>query len=55
MSRRAKLLPPHVNRARGRDGVWRYYHRYPGFPNLRLPDLADPDFWSAYTLAEARL
>jgi integrase len=48
-------LPPHVNRARGRDGVLRHYHRYPGFPNLRLPDLANPDFWSAYTVAEARL
>jgi hypothetical protein len=47
-------MPPHTNRVRGRDGVNRYYHRLPGFPNLRLPDLADPGFAAAHAAAEAR-
>jgi integrase len=55
MPRPARLLPPHVNRCLGRDGVWRYYHRYPGFPNVPLPAPTDSDFWSVYTIAEARL
>ena len=51
---RVKTMPAHTNRVRGRDGVNRYYHRLPGFPNLRLPDLADPGFAAAHAAAEAR-
>jgi integrase len=47
-------MPSHTNRVRGRDGVNRYYHRLPGFPNLRLPDLTDRGFAAAHAAAEAR-
>jgi integrase len=55
MKVRVKMMPPRVNRVRGRDGVNRYYHRVRGFPNVKLCDIGDPGFAAEYAAAEARV